>query len=57
MKYLSVKFAVPNVFVAVNEKSLLVPSMVLSTLAVCALTTFVPALMPLWMAGATGSRV
>lgn len=57
MKYLSVKFAVPNVFVAANEKSLLVPSMVLSTLAVCALTTFVPALMPLWMAWATGSRV
>ena len=57
MKYLSVKFAVPNVFVAANEKTLLVPSMVLSTLVVCALTTFVPALMPLWMAGATGSRV
>ena len=57
MKNLAVKFAVPNVFVSVNDKTMLVPFMVLSTLAVCVLTTFVPALMPLWMAVATGSRV
>jgi hypothetical protein len=57
MKDISVKFAVPNVFVTSNKKTMLVPSMVLSTLAVCALTTFVPVLMPLWMAWATGSRV
>jgi len=36
---------------------LLVPSMVLTTLAVCALVTFVPQLVPLWSAMATGSRV
>ena len=57
MKDLAVKFAVPKVFVSVNDKTMLVPFMVLSTLAVCVLTTFVPALMPLWMAVATGSRV
>lgn len=57
MKNLRFKFAIPNIFVIVNERALLVPSMVLSTLSVCVLTTFVPQLMPMWMALATGSRV
>jgi hypothetical protein len=57
MKNFSVSFKVPNVLVAVNDKTLLVPSMVLSTLSVLTLATFVPALMPLWMALSTGSNV
>lgn len=57
MKDFSVNFKVPNVFVAVNDKTLLVPSMVLSTISVLALATFVPQLMPLWMAWSTGSNV
>jgi hypothetical protein len=57
MKNLPVKFCFPNVFVTANDKTLLVPSMVLSTLAVCFLTTFIPALMPLWAARATNSQV
>lgn len=50
-------FNFPTILVQKNGINLLLPSMVLSTLAVCALATFVPALMPLWMSGATGSRV
>jgi hypothetical protein len=57
MQNFSVKSAVPNVFVQVNDKTLLVPSMVLSTLSVCMFATFLPQLMPLWMAWSTGSRV
>jgi hypothetical protein len=57
MKDISVKFVVPNVFVTSNKKTMLVPSMVLSTLSVCVLTTFAPQLMPLWMAWATRSQV
>lgn len=57
MKNFSVTFAVPNVFIQKNKKTLLIPSMVLSTLSVCTLVTFVPQLMPLWMALSTGSRV
>ncbi len=49
MKNLAINFKVPAVLVSVNEKTLLIPSMVLSTLSVCFLTTFVPQLMPLWM--------
>lgn len=57
MKNLAVNFAVPNVFVTANDKMVLVPSMVLSTLSVLVLTTFVPQLMPLWMSLSTGSRI
>lgn len=57
MKDLDVKFSIPCVFLSMNDKTMIVPSMVLSTLAVCVLTTFVPALMPLWMAGATKTSV
>lgn len=49
MKNLAINFKVPAVLVSMNEKNLLVPSMVLSTLSVCILTTFLPQLMPLWM--------
>ena len=57
MKNFSVTFAVPNAFIQKNKKTLLIPSMVLSTLSACTLVTFVPQLMPLWMAFSTGSRV
>jgi hypothetical protein len=53
MKNLAVAFKVPAVFVSMHEKTLLVPSMVLSTLSICILTTFLPQLMPLWMQLAT----
>ena len=49
MKNLAVAFKVPAVFVSMHEKTLLVPSMVLTTLSICFLTTFIPQLMPLWM--------
>lgn len=55
MKNLAVNYKVPAVLVSVNDKNLLVPSMVLSTLSVCFLTTFIPQLMPLWMQLATMS--
>ena len=57
MKNFSVKFKVPAVLVFVNEKTSLVPSMTLSTISVLTLATFVPQLMPLWMAWSTGSAV
>jgi hypothetical protein len=57
MKNLSVKFWLPYVFITSDDKPLLVPSMVLSTLAVCFLATFIPALMPLWVARATNTLV
>jgi hypothetical protein len=57
MQNFNVEFAVPNVFVRVNDKTLLVPSMVLSTLSVCVFATFLPQLMPLWMALSTDSRI
>jgi hypothetical protein len=57
MKDLPVTFALPNVFIQRSGKSLLVPSMVLSTMSVLALITFVPQLMPLWVAWATGTQV
>lgn len=49
MKNLSVMIKVPAIFVMMNDKTMLAASMVLSTLSVCVLTTFVPQLMPLWM--------
>lgn len=39
----------PAVFVQKNDRNLLVPSMVISTIVTCALITFIPQLMPLWM--------
>jgi len=49
MKNLSVKFKVPAVLVSFKEKTLPVPSMILSTVSTLMLITFVPQLMPLWM--------
>ena len=40
---------VPAIFIQKNDRNLLIPSMVLSTLFTCMLITFVPQLMPLWM--------
>lgn len=57
MKGFSNKFGLPVTRVAVNGTTELISSMLLSTMVACALITFVPQLMPLWMARATGSRV
>jgi hypothetical protein len=57
MKSMSVNFEIPYIFVEKNEKTVLVPSMVLSTLSVCVLVTFFPALMPIWIARATHSWI
>lgn len=57
MKNFSFKFAFPNIFVLMNDKTMLVPSMLISTLVTCVAINFVPQLMPLWMTWATGSRV
>lgn len=46
---MSVDIRVPAVFINSNDRTLLVPSMVLSTVLTCALITFIPQLMPLWM--------
>lgn len=56
MKNLTTQFNVPAVFVMLNDKTMLVASMVLSTLSVCILTTFVPQLTPLWMELASKSN-
>ena len=53
MKNLTVAFSIPAVFLFKNKKTLLVPSMILSTLSVCILTTFLPQFMTLWMECAT----
>lgn len=49
MKNLSVKYAVPSIFVMKNNKTMVVPSMVLSTVLSCFLIAFIPQLMTLWM--------
>ena len=49
MKNLAVEFKIPAVLLSVNNNILPVTSMVLSTVMTCALITFVPQLMPLWM--------
>lgn len=57
MKDFSIVFGLPVTRVILNGKTELISSMVLYTIAACALITFVPQLMPLWMAWTTGSRV
>ena len=57
MKNFAITWSIPNVFVKINGQTKLVPSMVLSTLSACALITFLPQLMPLWIAWSTGSAV
>ena len=49
MQNLSVTYAVPSIFVMKDDKTMVVPSMVLSTILSCFLITFIPQLMPLWM--------
>lgn len=57
VKDFSIVFGLPVTRVILNDKTELISSTVLSTMAACVLITFVPQLMPLWMAWATGSRV
>lgn len=57
MKNFAVTWSIPNVFVKINGQTKLVPSMVFSTISVCALIAFLPQMMPLWMAWSTGSAV
>ena len=57
MKNVSATWAIPNVFVKINDETKLVPSMVISTLSACMLITFFPELMPLWMSWSTRSPV
>lgn len=49
VKNLGIEIRTPAVFVKLNDVIQLVPSMALSTVFTCALTTFAPELMPLWM--------
>jgi hypothetical protein len=56
MKNIGISLGLPTL-VRINDKTELVSSMVLSTFVACVLTTFVPQLMPLWMAMATGLRL
>lgn len=49
MKNLAIEIRTPAIFVMSNDVTRIVPSMVLSTVITCALITFVPQLMPLWM--------
>lgn len=46
---IAVQVNIPAVFVEKNDSKMIVPSMVLSTILTCALITFLPQLMPLWM--------
>ncbi len=57
MKNLSFEFAFPNIFVLINDETVLVPSMLISTLVACVAINFVPQLMPLWMSWSTRSTV
>jgi hypothetical protein len=49
MKDLAIKYEIPNTLVIKNGEPQLVASMVLTTLSICFLMTFVPQLTPLWM--------
>jgi hypothetical protein len=49
MKTFSVDIKVPYVFIKRKDKTSLVPSMVMSTVFTCALITFIPQLVPVWM--------
>jgi len=57
MKNLSIKFATPNVYVKMNEKTMIVPSAILTFLSTLVLTNFLPQLMPLYMAYSTRSWI
>ena len=57
MKNISVEFVTPNVFIKMNEKTMIVPSAVLTFLSVFILTNFLPQLVPLYMAYSTRSWI
>ena len=57
MKNLSVEFATPNVFIKMNEKTMFVPSMILSVISASLVANFLPQLMPVYMAYATRSWI
>lgn len=49
MKNISFKYAVSILYVKVNDRIVLVPSMVLTTVLICVLTEILPQLIPLWI--------
>jgi hypothetical protein len=57
MKNLSVEYATPNVYVKMNEKTMVVPSMILTVLSALVLTTVLPQLVPVYMAYTTRSWI
>ena len=57
MKNISVEFVTPNVFIKMNEKTMIVPSAVLTFLSAFVLTNFLPQLVPLYMAYSTRSWI
>lgn len=48
-KSIGIEINFPAVFFLRNDEKLLVSSMVASTVITCALITFIPQLIPLWM--------
>lgn len=56
MKNFGITYGLPTL-VRINDKVEMVSSMVLTTFAACTLITFLPQLMPLWMANATRSWI
>ena len=57
MKNISVEFVTPNVFIKMNEKTMIVPSVILTFLSAFVLTNFLPQLVPLYMAYSTRSWI
>jgi hypothetical protein len=57
MKNLSIEYATPNVYVKMNEKTMIVPSMILTVLSALVLTTVLPQLVPVYMAYTTRSWI
>lgn len=57
MKNLTVEYATPNVFIKMNEKTMVVPSMILTVLSALVLTTVLPQLVPVYMAYTTRSWI
>lgn len=57
MKNISVEFVTPNVFIKMNEKTMIVPSAILTFLSAFVLTNFLPQLVPLYMAYSTRSWI
>lgn len=49
MKNVSFKYAVSILYVKANDRIVLVPSMVLTTVLMCVLIEILPQLIPLWI--------